>query len=257
MAVAGHRGEILHEVGALPLDLVEVESRGRVAGPYGFAADVLELVVAQIVGEEHRDVVADHLAEGELEQLEIEVAGKVRELLRSLVIDIDNDHNTDDTARRVAKMYLGEVFRGRYVKAPPITEFPNAEHLNELMIVGPITVRSACSHHFCPIMGRVWVGVMPNEHSNLIGLSKYSRLADWIMSRPQIQEEAITQMAELLMTKVSPDGLAVIMEADHFCMHWRGVKDTATKMINSVMRGSFLKDPGLRREFLSLINMNH
>jgi len=178
-------------------------------------------------------------------------------VLESLVIDTKSDHNTQDTARRVAKMYLTEVFRGRYQPAPAVTEFPNAENLNELMIVGPITVRSACSHHFCPIIGRLWIGLMPNEHSNLIGLSKYARLAEWIMSRPQIQEEAITQMAGLLMDKVSPDGLAVVMEADHFCMHWRGVKDTDTKMINSVMRGSFLKDSALRREFLSLINLNH
>jgi GTP cyclohydrolase I len=95
---------------------------------------------------------------------------------------------------------------------------------------------------------------MPNEHSNLIGLSKYARLAEWIMSRPQIQEEAITQMAEVLMNKVRPDGLAVVMEADHFCMHWRGVKDDETMMINSVMRGSFLKDRNLRSEFLALLN---
>jgi GTP cyclohydrolase I len=174
-------------------------------------------------------------------------------VLASLVIDTDGDHNTHDTARRVAKMYLTEVFRGRYAAPPPVTEFPNEASLNELMIVGPITVRSACSHHFCPIMGRLWIGLMPNEHSNLIGLSKYSRLAEWVMSRPQIQEEAISQMAELLMEKVRPDGLAVIMEADHFCMHWRGVKDNETKMTNSVMRGSFLKDHTLRSEFLSLI----
>jgi GTP cyclohydrolase I len=152
-------------------------------------------------------------------------------------------------------MYITEVFQGRYTPVPPVTEFPNASSLNELMIVGPITVRSACSHHFCPIMGRLWIGLMPNEHSNLIGLSKYSRLAEWIMSRPQIQEEAITQMAELLIDKVRPDGLAVVMEADHFCMHWRGVRDNQTKMINSVMRGSFLKDHTLRREFLSLLNL--
>jgi GTP cyclohydrolase I len=137
-----------------------------------------------------------------------------------------------------------------------VTEFPNAASLNELMIVGPITVRSACSHHFCPIVGRLWIGVMPNQHSNLIGLSKYARLAEWIMTRPQIQEEAISQVAELLVQKVKPDGLAVVMEADHFCLHWRGVKDNEAKMVNSVMRGSFLKDPALRREFLSLINMN-
>ncbi len=203
------------------------------------------------------DNIAAHIAPGEMEALLDEVAGKMQGVLESLVIDTASDHNTQDTARRVAKMYLTEVFRGRYVTAPPVTEFPNAERLNELMIVGPITVRSACSHHFCPIMGRLWIGLMPNEHSNLIGLSKYSRLADWIMSRPQIQEEAITQMAELLMTKVSPDGLAVVMEADHFCMHWRGVKDAETKMTNSVMRGSFLKDASLRREFLSLINLKN
>ena len=201
------------------------------------------------------DNIADALQPGELDALMDEVAGKMRGVLESLVIDIESDHNTQDTARRVAKMYLTEVFRGRYVPAPAVTEFPNAEHLNELMIVGPILVRSACSHHFCPIMGRLWIGLMPNEHSNLIGLSKYSRLAEWIMSRPRIQEEAITQMADLLMNKVSPDGLAVVMEADHFCMHWRGVKDTGAKMVNSVMRGSFLKDSALRREFLSLINL--
>jgi GTP cyclohydrolase I len=201
------------------------------------------------------DNISEFLLPGDLEALLDEVAGKMQGVLESLVIDTETDHNTQDTARRVAKMYLNEVFRGRYAAAPPVTEFPNAEQLNELMIVGPITVRSACSHHFCPIMGRLWVGVMPNEHSNLIGLSKYARLADWVMSRPQIQEEAIAQIADLLMAKVTPDGLAVVMEADHFCMHWRGVKDSNTKMINSVMRGSFLRDPALRREFLSLINL--
>ncbi len=200
------------------------------------------------------DNIAAFLEAGDLEALIDEVEGKMKGVLESLVIDTDGDHNTQDTARRVTKMYLTEVFRGRYVRAPEVNEFPNAERLNELMIVGPITIRSACSHHFCPIMGRLWIGLMPNEHSNMIGLSKYARLADWVMSRPQIQEEAITQMAELLMHKVKPDGLAVVMEADHFCMHWRGVKDSETKMINSVMRGSFLKDATLRRKFLSLIN---
>ena len=203
------------------------------------------------------DNIANYIEPGELELLLDEVAGKMQGVLDSLVIDTESDHNTNGTARRVAKMYLNEVFRGRYMAPPPVTEFPNVGHLNELMIVGPITVRSACSHHFCPIMGRLWIGVMPNENSNLIGLSKYARLAEWIMSRPQIQEEAIVQITELLMNKVNPDGLAVVMEADHFCMHWRGVKDSDTKMINSVMRGSFLVNANLRREFLSLINVKN
>ena len=199
------------------------------------------------------DNISTVIEPGDLDALQDEVAEKFMAVLESLVIDVENDHNTRDTARRVAKMYIREVFRGRYALPPAVTEFPNAASLNELMIVGPITVRSACSHHLCPIMGRIWVGIMPNQHSNLIGLSKYARLADWVMSRPQIQEEAISQMAELFMDIVKPDGLALVMEADHFCMHWRGVKDTSAKMINSVMRGSFLRNQALRREFLSLI----
>ena len=134
------------------------------------------------------DNIADFIEPGELEKLLDEVETKMKGVLESMVIDTEHDHNTGDTARRVAKMYVNEVFRGRYVKAPTITEFPNAEHLNELMIVGPITVRSACSHHFCPVIGKIWIGVMPNEHTNVIGLSKYARLAEWVMGRPQIQE---------------------------------------------------------------------
>lgn len=201
------------------------------------------------------DNIAFAIEPGELDALAAEVEGRMAAVLESLVIDIAGDHNTRETARRVTKMYLTEVFRGRYVEGPEVTEFPNVEALNELMIVGPVTIRSACSHHLCPIMGRLWIGLMPNEHSNLIGLSKYARLADWIMSRPQIQEEAISQLADLLMSKVKPDGLAVVMEADHFCMHWRGVKDSEAKMVNSVMRGSFLKDAALRGEFLSLLRL--
>jgi len=199
------------------------------------------------------DNIADFIEPGDLEKMLDEVTVKMQGVLDSLVIDTEHDHNTGDTARRVAKMYVNEVFRGRYVHGPSITEFPNAEHLNELMIVGPITVRSACSHHFCPVIGKIWIGVLPNERTNVIGLSKYARIAEWIMNRPQIQEEAVIQLADLIQEKTQPDGLAIVMEASHFCMAWRGVKDMDSKMINSVMRGAFLKDANLRREFLSLI----
>ena len=201
------------------------------------------------------DCIAPCIEPDELALLQKEVEQKMLDVLRSMVIDVDGDHNTRETARRVARMYLTEVFRGRYFAMPTITEFPNVERLNELMIVGPITVRSACSHLLCPILGKVWIGVLPNEHSNLIGLSKYVRLADWVMSRPQIQEEAVTHLADLLQDTMQPDGLALVMEADHFCMQWRGVKDTDSKMINSVMRGSFLKNSSLRREFLALLQL--
>ncbi len=200
------------------------------------------------------DNISAYMMQGEVDALQSEVEEKMTEVLKSLVIDTESDHNTQDTARRVARMFLTEVFKGRYHAMPAVTEFPNAEQLNELLIVGPITVRSACSHHLCPILGRVWIGVMPNEHSNLIGLSKYARICDWVMSRPQIQEEAVMQLANILQDKVKPDGLAIVIEADHFCMHWRGVKDADARMTNSVMRGSFLKDRDLRREFLSLLS---
>jgi GTP cyclohydrolase I len=221
--------------------------------------DVSDRIRERIVAAKGRFFANDNISAfvepGELEALTKEVEAKVLAMLHSLVIDVEGDHNTRETARRVAKMYVLEVFRGRYVPPPKVTEFPNASHLNELMIMGPVTLRSACSHHLCPIMGKLWIGVMPNEHSDLIGLSKYSRIADWVMSRPQIQEEAIIQLADLLVAMVKPDGLAVVIEADHFCMHWRGVKDNASKMVNSVMRGVFLENGALRREFLSLINL--
>ncbi len=179
------------------------------------------------------DNIAEFIQPGELDHLLDEVTEKMQTVLDSMVIDTENDHNTQDTARRVAKMYLKEVFKGRYIESPEVTEFPNAEHLNELMIVGPITVRSACSHHLCPVIGQIWIGVLPNEHTNVIGLSKYARLAEWIMGRPQIQEEAVVQLADLIQRKTQPDGLAIVMEASHF--------------------GVFLKDANLRREFLALI----
>src|SRR6476660_1936703 len=220
---------------------------------------VSQRIRARLLADKQRfhanDNISAYIEPGELNELLREVCQKMEGVLESLVIDVEHDHNTRETARRVSKMYVNEVFRGRYVPIPKVTEFPNAEHLNELMISGPITVRSACSHHLCPIIGRLWIGVMPNKDSDLIGLSKYSRLTDWIMSRPQIQEEAIIQLADVLVSMVKPDGLAVVMEADHFCMHWRGVKDNASKMTNSVMRGVFLENGALRREFLSLINL--
>jgi GTP cyclohydrolase IA len=199
------------------------------------------------------DNISNFIEPGDMDKLLDEVEGKMKGVLDSMVIDTEHDHNTNNTARRVAKMYLNEVFKGRYQHEPAITEFPNVGHLNELMIVGPIVVRSACSHHFCPVIGKVWIGVLPNEHTNVIGLSKYARLAEWVMGRPQIQEEAVVQLADLIQHKTQPDGLAIVMEATHFCMSWRGVKDMDSKMINSVMRGTFLKDMNLRREFLSLI----
>ncbi|CUA99493.1 GTP cyclohydrolase I [Thiomonas bhubaneswarensis] len=199
------------------------------------------------------DNISAFIGQGELDELRAEVQSRLHEVLQALVIDTESDHNTADTARRVARMFVDEVFHGRYAPAPEVTAFPNVSRLNELLIVGPVSVRSACSHHLCPILGKIWIGVLPNAASDLIGLSKYARLVNWVMSRPQIQEEAVVMLADELERRIRPDGLAVIMEANHFCLHWRGVKDADALMKSSVMRGSFLKDAVLRSEFLNLM----
>jgi GTP cyclohydrolase I len=199
------------------------------------------------------DNIAEFIREGELAELKAEVQAKMQEVLRALVIDTDSDHNTHETAKRVAKMFIDEVFRGRYVPMPAVTEFPNAERLNELMIVGPITVRSACSHHLCPILGKVWIGMLPNEHSQPdrpVQVRPHLRLGDEPAADPGRGGDDAGQRTAGAR---APDGLAIVMEADHFCMHWRGVKDDRLAMVNSVMRGAFLKDANLRREFLSLL----
>ncbi len=188
----------------------------------------------------------------ELVEMEQQVAHHFGEVLKALRIDTQNDHNTRDTAKRVAKMYCREVFHGRFSPRPAITEFPNAANLDEIYTLGPIQIRSACSHHFCPIVGELWVGVLPS--SKVIGISKFARLADWVMSRPHIQEEAIIMLADEMEQLIEPKGLALVFRATHTCMTWRGVKETDTSMVTSVMRGIFRDNPSVKAEFLQIIS---
>jgi GTP cyclohydrolase I len=195
--------------------------------------------------------IAEYLVEGDLEAMEEVVGLHVGAILDALTIDRQKDHNTKETAERVARMYVREVFAGRYLPPPKLTEFPNAKQLDEVYTVGPITIRSACSHHMVPITGKLWVGVIPG--SNVIGLSKFTRLANWIMRRPHIQEEAVVMLADALEEKLKPKALAVVLKASHHCMTWRGVEDNDTLMTTSVMRGLFLTKPEARAEFMQLI----
>ena len=197
------------------------------------------------------DNIADFIEPGELPELQDEVADKFRALLRSLVIDIDNDHNTSETAERVARMYLHEVFKGRYHPQPKVASFPNVKQLDEIYTVGPITVRSACSHHLVPIMGNCWIGIKPG--ARVIGLSKFTRVADWVFSRPHIQEEAVMILADEIEKLCEPQGLGIIIKAQHYCMKWRGVKEPQTSMVNSVVRGDFRHDSSLKQEFFELV----
>lgn len=199
------------------------------------------------------DNISQFIKEGELDLLQKEVEEKFEGVLESLVIDTKNDHNTKETAHRVAKMFLREAFNGRYVPEPKNTEFPNYRKYDDMYIVGPIHINSFCAHHFLPIIGDVWIGVVEPEH--LIGLSKFHRLTRWVMERPSIQEESLVMIADLLEKKIKPKGLGVYMIANHTCVSVRGVKDKDSLMGGSVMRGTFRDNPNIKMEFLNLVNL--
>ena len=134
---------------------------------------------------------------------------------------------------------------------PKVTSFPNDKNLDEIYTLGPISVRSACSHHMVPILGDCWIGIKPGE--KVIGISKFARVADCVFSRPHIQEEAVMILADEIEKLCEPKGLAILIKAQHYCMKWRGIKEPHTSMINSVVRGDFRHDPSLKQEFFELV----
>lgn len=184
-------------------------------------------------------------------QVKKDVEKAFDQVLAALRIDTENDHNTRDTAKRVARMYVDEIYRGRFHPMPKVTEFPNVKKLDEIYTSGPITIRSSCSHHMVPIVGKAYIGVIPND--KLIGLSKFNRLTDWVMARPQIQEEAAVQLTDLIESLIKPRGLAVVIRAKHMCLTLRGVKEHDCEMTTSIMRGIFRESARARNEFLQLI----
>ena len=197
------------------------------------------------------DNIAAFIEPGELDALTQEVAERIDALLQSLVIDTVNDHNTKETGARVARMYIGEVFAGRYAPSPDLTAFPNVESYDELYLVGPITVRSTCAHHLQNIRGNCWIGIYPGK--NVLGLSKFYRLAEWIAARPQIQEEMTIQIADLLEAETAAEGIAVVVKAEHMCVTHRGVKEHASDMTTSVLRGVLRDNSDTRAEFFRLL----
>jgi GTP cyclohydrolase IA len=195
------------------------------------------------------DNIAKHLEEGELDLLQAEVESKMKSLLDSLVIDTENDHNTQDTARRVAKMWIKETFGGRYAPMPKVTSFPNMGY-KSMYTSGPISIRSTCAHHFQNIVGNAWVGIIPN--GEVIGLSKFNRIIHHIVERPQIQEEMTTQIAEALQEYAHTQHIAVVVKAEHHCMTHRGVREHESDMTTAIMLGAFKDDPATRAEFYKI-----
>jgi GTP cyclohydrolase I len=195
------------------------------------------------------DNISKFINEDELSQLIDEVSIKFQDVLSSLVIDTDNDHNTHDTARRVAKMYILETFSGRYRPTPKITAFPNLGY-KSLYTTGPISIRSVCAHHFQNIVGKCWVGIVPD--TEVIGLSKFNRLVNHICERPQIQEEMTTQIADALRAYAKTENIAVVVKAEHHCMTMRGVREHESDMTTAIMLGAFSHDAALKQEFYDI-----
>ena len=178
-------------------------------------------------------------------------ARKIEELFDILKIDHQNDHNTRDTPARVAKMFVEETMRGRFTSPPRITDFDNVERCDQLIVTGPIEVRSTCAHHLMPIFGHAIIGILPAPDGKIIGLSKYDRIVDYFSSRLQIQEELAKQIERFLVENTAPRGLAVRISAVHMCKSHRGVRASrASRMVNTTYYGALASDPGLKAEFL-------
>ena len=198
------------------------------------------------------DTIFAYLDPGDVKLIECEVAEAFEDVLKALVINTTDDHNTKATAQRVAKMFVHEIFRGRYYPPPEVTSFPNAKEYDQIYVSGPMSINSTCAHHFQPITGNAYVGIFPGK--KVIGLSKFNRMVDWIASRPQIQEEMTEQIADMVEKETEAQGVAVVIKAEHFCMTARGVKEHESEMMTSVVRGMFRDEPATKAEFFSLLN---
>ena len=197
------------------------------------------------------DNISEYVKEGELEKLQQEVQDQFQTVLDSLVIDTANDHNTQETAKRVAKMYVQEIFGGRFQPTPRVTAFPNMGY-KSMYTSGPISIRSTCAHHFQNIVGKCWVGIIPEDE--VIGLSKFNRLVHHIAERPQIQEEMTSAIADRLSLYAKTKHVAVIVKAEHHCMTHRGVREHESDMTTAVMKGAFLDEPPVKQEFYDIFN---
>jgi len=191
------------------------------------------------------------LSEMEISYMQSKIEEKYREILEIMHFDMEN-HNIQDTPKRVAKMYVRELFKGCYTAEPEITTFPNVNNVNQMVVVGPLDVKSTCSHHIVPFIGHAYIGYIPA--GSLVGLSKFARILNWYMRRPQIQEELTEQIADYIENKLQPKGLGVYITAQHLCMSVRGVEQTETYADTCALRGIF-KDISVKTEFINWISL--
>jgi GTP cyclohydrolase I len=200
------------------------------------------------------DNISEHISEFELQEIQNELAYKFQDVLETLIIDTDNDPNSEGTAKRLAKMYINELMQGRYFKAPNATSFPNeTDDPYDGMLVVRSELKSVCSHHHQPVTGVAYIGILAAD--KLIGLSKYTRIAQWCARRGTLQEELCMDITKEIMKVTGAKDCGVYIQATHGCCENRGIMAHSSLTQTSVLKGAFKTDPGTKKEFFDNIKL--
>ena len=200
------------------------------------------------------DNISEYIEPGEKEQLIDELQVKFHGVLQSLVIDTDNDPNSADTGRRLAKMYVNEIMSGRYDPRPKATAFPNDSlEAYKGMLVVRSELKSMCSHHHQPVAGVAYIGII--AHKKLIGLSKYTRIAQWCARRGTLQEELAMVIAKEIKKSTESEHVGVYIQATHGCCENRGIMAHSSLTQTTVLEGAFKDDPATKKEFMDNIKL--
>lgn len=201
------------------------------------------------------DNISEFISEEEKQLLIQEATKKFEDILDTLIIDRANDPNSRDTGKRMAKMYINELFEGRYTQSPDVTAFPNEDPVTRYngLLIARADIKSMCSHHHQPVTGVCYIGLLPS--TRVIGLSKYARLAQWYARRGTLQEELTKQIADAIMKHTGSKDVGVIIRATHGCCENRGVMSTDSTTWTSILEGQFF-NPSVKSEFLSLVQHN-
>ena len=200
------------------------------------------------------DNIADYIKPNIKEELINEATTAFEGVLDSLLIDRHNDPNSKGTAHRLAKMYFNEIMAGRYEEAPAATAFPNdSDDRYEGMLVVRSELKSMCSHHHQPVAGIAYIGIIASE--KLIGLSKYTRIAQWCARRGTLQEELANDIAREIQAATSAEHLGVYIQATHGCCENRGIMAHSSLTQTTVLRGAFKEDAGTKKEFFDNIKL--
>jgi GTP cyclohydrolase I len=200
------------------------------------------------------DNISAYIEKDELSLLEQELTESFRSVLNSLVIDTDNDPNSKNTAHRLAKMYLTEIMSGRYESRPDATAFPNVGgNAYTGMLVVRSELKSICSHHHQPVSGVAYIGIIPN--GKVIGLSKYTRIAQWCARRGTLQESLCNDIAHEIEMATGSRNIGVYIQATHGCCENRGIMAHSSLTQTTVLKGAFKDDAGTKKEFMDNINL--